>query len=513
MLVQFIPDIESIFKNTNSSKNIIIKKNIEADNLFEIKNGATLYFRISENRIIQIKGYFKDDLLNISHTINFIKKIYENLNNKINEEVVLIPSYFKSKYIEILSIRDIMVTDYDYIIKDIQQKYNDFKNLQSKPLLVLSNEFLIASKHRKIDILTLLLMSNNENKKLANELFELLQNKENKSVSDEIYKSLHYTSREYLQIINSEIKEDIKKLKKLTENDIPYEKRINLMNVNDDIKAKAMEKLKSIKSNFQGDSKSQAWLDGLLKIPFNNHKQNKIISFINEFREKINSDFSLETFLYSIIPLYRNIAGRDIRIKTWTEKNCEKINTNAIFFYPGNFSINRLEHELKNVIKSIRIIISSSTKKSIDEEKVRAVIEKKYNFYNNDYKIYNFTVTNQNIHFDTVCLLYETSKGVILGADYTTSSVENREFYLNTIKYLSDFMITQDASRNSSNFFNHNFFIIRSLIENVNEDFEIKVKSLTLCNINLLRDVSKFLGIFYKFIPIAQSNILIVKVI
>jgi hypothetical protein len=227
----------------------------------------------------------------------------------------------------------------------------------------------------------------------------------------------------------------------------------------------------------------------------------------------LNADFSLETFLYSIIPLYRNIAGRDIRIKTWTEKNSEKKNTNAIFFCPGNFSINRLEHELKNVIKSIRIIVSSSNKKRIDEEKVRAVIEKKFNFYNNDYKIYNFTVTNQNIHFDTVCLLYEMPNGIILGADYTTSSVENQEFYLNTIKYLSDFMITQDASQNSLNFFNHNFFIIRSLVENVDEDFKIKVKSLTLCNINLLRDVSKFLGIFYKFIPIAQSNILIVKVI
>ena len=37
------------------------------------------------------------------------------------------------------------------------KKFHDFKSIQGKPLLSLINEFLLASKYRKIDILTLLL--------------------------------------------------------------------------------------------------------------------------------------------------------------------------------------------------------------------------------------------------------------------------------------------------------------------------------------------------------------------
>ena len=40
----------------------------------------------------------------------------------------------------------------------LKKKYNDYKNIQSKTLITLVNEFVLASKYRKIDILTLLLI-------------------------------------------------------------------------------------------------------------------------------------------------------------------------------------------------------------------------------------------------------------------------------------------------------------------------------------------------------------------
>ena len=54
------------------------------------------------------------------------------------------------------------------------------------------------------------------------------------------------------------------------------------------LKLRQWTKLKSIKSNFQGDSKAQNWLDGLLKIPFGVYKQNKIMSFKDDFMKKLN---------------------------------------------------------------------------------------------------------------------------------------------------------------------------------------------------------------------------------
>ena len=61
------------------------------------------------------------------------------------------------------------------------------------------------------------------------------------------------------------------------------------MKTSEDVKAKAMEKLKSMKSSFQGDSKAQAWLDGLLKMPFGEFSQNEIISFKESFISKLNN--------------------------------------------------------------------------------------------------------------------------------------------------------------------------------------------------------------------------------
>ena len=55
------------------------------------------------------------------------------------------------------------------------------------------------------------------------------------------------------------------------------------MDVEDDVKGKAMEKLKSIKSSFQGDGKAQSYLDGLLKIPFNIYKECPVINFKSDF--------------------------------------------------------------------------------------------------------------------------------------------------------------------------------------------------------------------------------------
>ena len=176
------------------------------------------------------------------------------------------------------------------------KKIFDYKNLQGKPLLVLVNEFVLASKYRKIDILTLLLMSNTDNKKLAYVLFDILQTKDQSNMAEEIYLGLHHSIRDELDTAKIDFKESEKSFKKLTESDIPYEKRITLMDVEEDVKAKAMEKLKSIKSSFQGDGKAQSYLDGLLKIPFNVYKECPVINFKEVFSKKLKETYPAGEF-------------------------------------------------------------------------------------------------------------------------------------------------------------------------------------------------------------------------
>ena len=266
---------------------ITITKNKNSISLFEDKYGASVYMKLNNSYIV-IQGLFKDDLLNISKTIPFVKDKFNSIKGVFNYEVLLVPKKFKMSYINILNLRDIMVCDTNELSEDVTKKYNDYKIIKNKPLLSLINEFLLASKYRKIDILTLLLMSEDEDKKIAFVLYDIFKTKDKKEVNKEIYNSLHYTIREQLDISKEAVLKQEEELSKIDSSDIPYQRRISLLKVDKSVKTKAFDKLKSIKNSFQGDNKAQSWLDGLLKIPFGVFRKSSIMTFKQDFIDKVN---------------------------------------------------------------------------------------------------------------------------------------------------------------------------------------------------------------------------------
>ena len=284
---------------------ISVKRNPYAESLLEDKQGACIFLRFNKNFIV-LQGFFKDDLMDISKTIPIIKTKFKELKKIINYEVLVIPKNFKNNYIKTLNIRDIMASSPDEISNDLRKKYLEFKNICEKSLLSLINEFLLASKYRKIDMLTLLLMSDIENQKLGYILYDVLKTKDKKGIAGEIYNSLHYSLKILLDQAEEKVVDEEKKLGKLDSSDIPYERRINLMKTSENIKAKAMNKYKSMKSNFQGDNKAQSWLDGILKVPFGVYKENPIMNFKTIFSKKIkdkfpdvklNTEFAIDCFI------------------------------------------------------------------------------------------------------------------------------------------------------------------------------------------------------------------------
>ena len=123
-----------------------------------------------------------------------------------------------------------MLTTKD-LCEEIIKKYNDFKLLQPKPLMLLINEFLLASKFRKIDILTLFLISNEEDAKLAFILFDIFKNKDKKNITTEIYNALHYTLRKQLDIAKENVEnlDESIAIKNINEIKILFDKRENLI--------------------------------------------------------------------------------------------------------------------------------------------------------------------------------------------------------------------------------------------------------------------------------------------
>ena len=277
----------------NNNK-IVFTKNSKSECLYEDKYGGCIYIKLDKSYIV-FQGIFKDDILNISRTIPFINKKYKEHEINFNNNLLEIPTIFKNNYLKIMNLRDIIICKPNEVSDDINKKYNDFKSIIDKPLIPLINQFLLGSKFRKLDILTLLLMSGEDDQKLAYILYDVLKNGKHAKESTQIYESLHYSIREFLDNSKKLIDEDDNKLEQLSSSDIPYERRISLLK-SDNVKSKAMEKLKNMKNNFQGDNKAQAWLDGLLKIPFDIYNDNEILSFKRKFIEKMNINYPTENF-------------------------------------------------------------------------------------------------------------------------------------------------------------------------------------------------------------------------
>ena len=314
--------IESISLFDNFSDTIKLTKNFNTSTLYEEKNGLVVYIRIDDT-ILAIQGILDDDILDLNKKNTLVKEKLNEIKRYFNYEIITVPKGFKNKYIDALLLRDILVCVPEELAADLKKRYNEYKLLKGKHLTSLINEFLLASKIRKADMLSNLLLGSETDSKLAFVLFDVLKMKDKKGIANDILNCLHFNYRKYLGEAEQLVKDDDENIVKISSSDIPYERRISLMNTNEDIKAKAIEKLKSLKNNFQGDNKAQSWLDGLLQLPFGIFKENSIMNFKSDFKQKLNSDL----FSYDQINNYINENEDNLDssiVSEWNEYNVNK---------------------------------------------------------------------------------------------------------------------------------------------------------------------------------------------
>lgn len=274
--------------NEPDSNIIFIKNDMKKLlSLIEDKNGFNIGIKVDSNRIIIIQGYATDDMLDLYKTNNLINEKFNHIRNHIlNNDNIKIPLEGRKNYIDILNVRDILVYTKEEYEKFIISRYNDYIELRNKNLSHVITEFMIVSAYRKFEILLMFLCGDVNDCKLAYLLYDMLKvkdKKESKSVEYEIYNSLPMKFKVKLDETEKTVSKEEENLTKNHMADLSYERRINMLKVEHSIKDKAIDKLKSMKGNFQGDNKAQSWLDGFLKIPFGIYKENKIINFKNKF--------------------------------------------------------------------------------------------------------------------------------------------------------------------------------------------------------------------------------------
>jgi endopeptidase La len=213
-------------------------------------------------------------------------------------------------------LRNLVVLEASEIANMVKNAFKQLNSYKSMPLSSLLFLFSNSNFEKQREILTTLIISDFRSASIASLLYEVLMKKDDPNKAKQLYLSLHISIQKLFDVALDDFNKEVTKLKNITESDIPYDKRIAMLNIDDSIKAKAMEKFKSSqpKSMFGAaggsDTKAQYWLDGFLKIPFGIMKRNTILSFIDNYLERVDSfmkkckeiNNELYTELVSVVP-------------------------------------------------------------------------------------------------------------------------------------------------------------------------------------------------------------------
>jgi endopeptidase La len=303
---KIVKDIDIFIKKYNIKDNnsLIVYKLIDFsknNHLIEKINGASIIVQVNDKLIIYINGYFNKDSLNIfKNYCNYKEKI-----NLINDkaELIEIQNDFKERYLEQISLRDFIINSPDEIINNLKSDYNDFLYFKNKSLSALIKEFIKSNIEKQRKIIILFLLSEQEYQFTAHIIFDLISDKsflsDSQYLSEVLFDSLHWKIQKIFKITNENFENNKKKLESITISNIPYESRILTIKVSDNIKAKAMEKLKEINGSKDNSIKAQQWLDGFLKIPFNIYKTEPIINFFKEYQTKLEKFIEIFTIKMS----------------------------------------------------------------------------------------------------------------------------------------------------------------------------------------------------------------------
>lgn len=284
--------------NNNNNNNIDIKSNIDivcydlsssSKNFFLKINGILTiiqYPKLKKTLVIAgyidnlpIWGYMYNDFNN---TIKFLKECCNSNNNNFNILDL-------ERYIDCLTIKD-------YILYKPNELWNRFvgflsqaKLYQTKSINILIKEFLSSDIYNQRNILLYLLIRSHqtEYKYLSYLLFDLLSNDNGNNIDSYqqtlIFNSLPNKCKFYFKDALQSTIEYSSQLNNYDINKIPFEQQICLLKANENVKEKAMSKLKEIKNkNEDSGSKARQYLEGLLKIPFGIYKTEPILHIMND---------------------------------------------------------------------------------------------------------------------------------------------------------------------------------------------------------------------------------------
>ena len=293
--------------------------------LFKIYGGK-LYIPYNDLLIV-VTGYFIKDNFKLYKEHPLLKKKYNHLL-KITNNIDISKSFIKN-YVQKITLKDLIVFSNKTILEHILEDHICLQKIKNKNISNLVKEFLMCDIYKQYTYIKLLTLdkNNEDNNYIAYLLYDLIYSNHsmtfNKNKSNNIYNCLSWSVQKTIKNADKIISKQLGKISDINESEIPYEQRIILLKTSNEIKNKALIKLKEVKSgkNGESNSKAQQYLDGLLKIPFGVykepsilvHKQKYTVLLINikrtilEYIRELEETYKLDDDSLSIINMIRTI--------------------------------------------------------------------------------------------------------------------------------------------------------------------------------------------------------------
>jgi len=285
-------------------------------------NGIKIVFQDHvNNQCLIVYGILDNVLLQYCMNNSYINTKYQSLLQSTPDDEIFKESRFQ-EFINSLSLKDYLIQS----VNEIYDKYigylNNVKAIKNKSLTKIISDFL---KHdflnKRLTIIQLLLYSdNNENQYLAYLLYDTMNLDDNVKVDNDeqsmLYDTLPWTIKyKFKGAMKQTIEYTNELLNTDSSNKVPLEQQICLLKVDNNVKEKAMIKLKEVKSKADDSgTKARHYLDGLLKIPFQIYKKEPVM----EIMEKSNYIFNrfmenpeIKTYLIQTLKK-DNLVGMEI---------------------------------------------------------------------------------------------------------------------------------------------------------------------------------------------------------
>ena len=295
-----------------------------------------------QKKTLIISGLVDDIVVNCSNHPFIKDKLNSLMAEKPNDPDFASDDF--ERFLKILTIKELLIYNHDELYHRYVGYMTQINLIKQKPISQNVKEFITSELYGQRRTLIQLLIKKNEPEfqYLAYLLYDLLSNDGNGSGPDSIeqtilFDSLPWNIKKYFREAMKSTLNYTKDLANFDTNKIPIEQQICLMKASDNVKEKAMVKLKEVKAKSEDSgSKARQYLDGLLKIPFGIYKKEPMLLTMkeikNDFEElkvllnKEDAEFLPDKKEFTCIEIYKIIKKvREDFIPSLQVKHVEKL--------------------------------------------------------------------------------------------------------------------------------------------------------------------------------------------